>query len=73
MPGFLFSGNFRWTGDLFYCAIRPSLMQRESMELWEHFITGKPEFVTIPGDHMSSLQPPHVAFVAGKIEVSFLT
>ena len=43
---------------IFTCAIRPSLMQRDSMEEWEHFISGQLEFVTIPGDHMSALHSP---------------
>jgi aspartate racemase len=53
---------------IFTCAIRPSFMQRDSMQEWAHFITGQLEFVQIPGDHMSALHSPHVAFLADKIE-----
>ncbi len=46
----------------------PPFMQKDPMEQWAHTITGQLEIIPVPGDHMSALQPPYVALLAGTIE-----
>jgi amino acid adenylation domain-containing protein len=53
---------------IFTATHRPQFMKRDPMEQWAHIISGQLEFVPVPGDHMTALQPPNVALLAGIIE-----
>ena len=53
---------------IFTATFRPQFMQKDPMEQWAHIITGQLEIIPVPGDHMSALQPPYVALLAGTIE-----
>jgi amino acid adenylation domain-containing protein len=46
----------------------PPFLQVNPMEQWTQIVTGPLKFVTIPGDHMSALQPPNVTLLAENIE-----
>jgi thioesterase domain-containing protein len=51
----------------FSCTQRLWYERWDPLEPWRKYLTGQVDMVPIPGDHMSSLRPPHVAVLAEKI------
>jgi aspartate racemase len=52
---------------LFSVTKHPWFIRWDPMEQWNRILTGPLEIVTIPGDHMSMLQPPQVGILADAI------
>jgi thioesterase domain-containing protein len=53
---------------LFSATNRPWYVRWDMMENWANTLTGQLDIVSVPGNHMSMLEPPQVDLLAEKIE-----